>query len=345
MNELNYIELIAQYLSKNTTKAEETTLMEWLEQSEENKSLFEETKQVWESAEKYNDTFEVDTESAWMKVEQKLNVTTESVVEEPKIETEAKRIQLPIYKQLMRIAAVFLVGLGVGYWWISNSTKVVDETVNLVAITTTEEEKKEVTLPDGSTIWLNENSSLTYTKPFDIRTVNLKGEAFFDVKKVDGKRFTIKSGQSKTEVLGTSFNVRAYEAEEHIEVTVVTGTVAFSEEKKQVERVILTKGNVGVLHKQSKKVDKKTVETPNAIAWKTKRLDFQDTPLKQVLEALERYFDVEIKTTNNKILNCQFQGSYQDPKIEEILEAVAFGSSLNLSKGGGTYTLAGEGCQ
>ncbi len=345
MNELNYIELIAQYLSKNTTKAEEATLMEWIEQSEENKTLFEETKQVWETAEVYKDEFPVDTQGAWGKVEQKLNLTSEPLVEEPIVEKETKHIQLPIYKQLMRIAAVFLVGLGIGYWWISNSTKVQDDITNLVAINTIEEEEKEVVLPDGSKVWLNENSSLTYNKSFDIRTVNLKGEAFFDVEHIEGKRFTIKSGQSKTEVLGTSFNVRAYDDEENIEVTVVTGTVAFSEEKKETERVVLTKGNVGLLHKQSQKVNKKTVKTPNTIAWKTKRFEFEDTPLKDVIKALERYFEVEIKTTNNKILNCQFQGSYKDPKIEEILEAVAFGSSLNLSQIEGVYTLAGEGCQ
>ena len=219
----------------------------------------------------------------------------------------------------MRIAAAAVILLGIAFWQYPNFSD--SEMINRQTIA---QEKTTIDLPDGSKVWLNQNSSLQYEKSFDQRIVYLEGEAFFEVAKKNGQSFEIFAGDSKTKVLGTSFNVRAYPNENKVEIAVETGKVNFSAENDAQENALLTKGEFATYTKSSQEVEKLTFTKLNAAAWKKGALQFDDSKLEEVIESLERYYDIEIKVNNNKIYNCTWNSTdtHEKPVLEDLISTL-----------------------
>jgi len=342
MKENNHIELIGQYLAGDLSKPEEQSLMDWVEADADNQALFDELVAIWSFTGANAPEIKVDTSVAWDKVSSKLatSATTSTT------KTETKTVSINRWAPLLRIAAIALLVLGAAFWWMTKEP-IGEPQLMVQTFQTNNEERKEITLPDGSTVWLNQNSKLTYNKNFNPRLVELSGEAFFDVTKKGGQSFEIISGEGKTTVLGTSFNVRAYPDESKIEVTVETGKVALQHQDATTQKVLLVAGESGALNKPEDKVNKVTEKISNANAWQTRSIFFDDTELSKGLAALERYFDVEIKTAKPEILRCPWSSSgvLKDPKIDDILSAMAFGLDLKVEKTNSGYLLTGEGCE
>jgi ferric-dicitrate binding protein FerR (iron transport regulator) len=214
-------------------------------------------------------------------------------------------------------------------------------------VTLTAGNSKEVFfLPDSSRVTLNQFSTLTFQPGLDgdERKVKLEGEGFFEVKRNDQKPFVVLTSNSRTEVLGTSFTVRSDEGG-ITEVQVVTGKVAFSTlgQKRTGSRVILTPGFRAVAGKEDSVV-KTRIEDQNFRAWQTERLEFDNTPLDQVVTSLGDYFGVTIKVENKKLLHCRFTGSFEQPKLKEVLEVLAESMQVRYNYEGKHYTLSGRGC-
>jgi len=337
-DEVAYADLIGQYLSGNISREEKNKLMAWVETSAANRSFFEEMIQVWSVSNEYQETsFEANLNNAWAKID---NQTI------PKLEHEtvsAKIVPMRNWQRIISIAASVLILMAVGWWWSSTQ----NVSIEPIVVMTDKNEQLQYTLPDSSIVWLNENSSLTFEENFEKRTVHLVGEAFFEVERLEESPFEIFSGAAKTKVLGTSFNVRAYPKEDLIEVTVKTGTVEFSKNATTAEKVILTKGNSGILQKKTEKLVKETKGFSNALAWKTTEYQFDN--FNDVRLSIERYFAVDIEVENPEILNCNFTntGNLKELTLEILQELIEFqtNNSIQLEKRGTKYFLIGEGCK
>lgn len=335
MQEALHIDLIAKYLSGNIETADREKLLAWVAENQANQAQFDEITQLWGASGAYDDAFtppnETKIESAWQALEQKIAQPAPT----------AKIRYLSFGKVLLRAAAVVLVLITAAYWiWKPDS-----EADAFVAVNTGAGERKEITLPDGSIVWMNELSRLEYRSDFTKRQVTLDGEAFFEVRKADGKTFTIQSGEALTTVLGTSFNVRAYPEESGVEVTVKTGKVELKAAAATENRVLLSPGDAGVFEKSRKQVLKIEKRNDNSDAWKTRSLIFDDTPVTEVILELERYFEVDIEVGNDAILKCQFKmAALQNPKLEDILKLMDFTMALNVTRQTDKYVLNGDGC-
>ncbi len=343
MNEKNYTDLIAQYLSGRLSKEEETSLMEWVDADANNQALFDEMLKVWSFTGKHVPQINVDTKAAWNKVSSKLATATPLGSAETTFTLSEVEVPTPTGKgrfRLLRIAAAIVLLLGATYWYLNTDTASYE---NIIA-QTQDDERKEIVLPDGSTVWLNQNSQLAYNEKFEPRVVELTGEAFFNVEKMNGLPFQIVSGEAKTTVLGTSFNVRAYAEEQQVEVTVETGKVALEHSTTAAQRVLLLAGESGTYDKPDKKVEKTTQKILNANAWQTRTISFNDMELTQVIDLLERYFEVEIKSSP-EINRCVFTTNSNNPKLQDILDAMAFGLELKITPTDKGYQLTGEGCR
>lgn len=346
MDDAKYMNLMAKYLSGNVRATEKDELMAWIESDAANRAFFEEMIQLWSISGNYEELFATDTAQAWQTLDQRLfgenNVTStdESASNE---KSSAKIVRLSINKFILRTAAVILVAIAAGIWWFGGLT---GEQYQMLVVQTARQERQQMELPDGSTIWLNENTRFSYDKAFVDRIVHLEGEAFFDVAKMDGKLFTILSGNAVTTVLGTSFNVRAYPQEARVEVTVATGKVALRKADNTEKEVLLEKGTSGIYDKVAEET--KIVETPisNADAWRKQQLNFQDTPLRDVIPALERYFNITMKVENAGILNCPVTGEYASPNLESMIGILEFAVSVQIVQQDSTqYLIRGTGCQ
>jgi ferric-dicitrate binding protein FerR (iron transport regulator) len=208
--------------------------------------------------------------------------------------------------------------------------------------------QQKITLADGSQVTLNTNTTFEYPETFngDEREVWLKrGEAFFEVSEDPNLPFVVYTNDTRTEVVGTSFNIRARDAVQ-TDVTVITGTVSFNAStSKQKEKVVLHAGNAGTFHSREKRMKKLDTLNPNSIAWMTHQLEFKDAPVKEVFKTLETYFGVTIQTSDSSILSCRFRGSFKDADLAEIFEVMSFSLDLTLSEAGKTYTVSGKGCK
>ncbi len=351
-------ELIAKYLRGENSPEEKETLFTWVNQRPENRELFNELNNLWNATgwrstgwrstgwESLNtdDVFQPDVDRAWQRFKMDVKLEQSQAKMEP---PEPKVVPLrpkgtPWLRQLTRVAATIVLVLGAIFWvrfFFSDS--------QLPVLTlATQKDKRVIYLPDSSKVYLNRHSQLTYTIGFGDgkRVVNLTGEAFFEVRKAAGKSFTIYSQNAKTEVLGTSFNVRAYPNEKKVEVEVTTGKVAFSIRNGQDNsKVYLTSGYKGELTARNA-MTKAVVEDPNGIAWKNERLSFSNMSLSKVVATLEKYFGVTIRTDNPQLLQCRFTGSFERPELEEILEVLKVSANLSYSVNQRQYTLSGQGC-
>ena len=167
----------------------------------------------------------------------------------------------------------------------------------------------------------------------------MNGEAFFDVTK-NTKPFIIQTNHADMRVLGTSFNVKS--DTDDTQVTVKSGKVQVTD-KAKTQKAILQKGQKAIADK-SGKVRKSTPKTLNDLAWKTRKLDFDATPLKDVVSDLEKYFDVEIDATQLKP-NCSHSGDViEGDKIEDVLNGLKLLHEIKFSKTAKGYTISGGNC-
>lgn len=331
----NYISLIAKYLSGDIDQPEQEALFELVNSSEENKAYFEEMQNIWNNSASLSDDLMVDTDLAWQKVASRINPVIQKKEKSPP--------EIFHFRPLLKIAAVF-AGIIVAIWIYNNNQAARAE---FITYQTLSKETKNLTLPDGSKVWMNEHSSLRFDKNFESRIVHLVGEAFFEVQKMEDSKFEILTGETKTTVLGTAFNVRAYPDEPQVEVTVANGKVLFEDaiSRQKEQKVILTKGDSGIFEKENEKISKVENAISNANAWKTRQLDFKDARLSEVISVMERYFDIEIQTVNNELLDCPFTGVYQQPEIEQMIKVLEFSLNLEIKENENILTFSGEGCQ
>ncbi|NQX39929.1 FecR protein [Pedobacter steynii] len=151
----------------------------------------------------------------------------------------------------------------------------------------------QVILPDGTKVWLNSSSSLRYPTVFNTgeRTVELKGEGYFEVTKDKTKPFKVITETQQVEVLGTKFNINAYPEEEHIRTTLLQGSVNVGVLNK-TSAYTLKPGEQAVLTAQHFKIA--TVDTEEFISWKDGYFLFNDEPIFTAMRKLARWYDVEV---------------------------------------------------
>tara|TARA_R110002050_G_scaffold10071_1_gene34956 strand:+ start:3495 stop:4700 length:1206 start_codon:yes stop_codon:yes gene_type:complete len=185
--------------------------------------------------------------------------------------------------------------------------------------------KFELVLSDGSKVHLNAGTSLRYPVQFipgQDRQVFLKGEAFFDVAKDRNNPFIINSGDLNIRVLGTKFNVSAYEEDELTEVVLVEGSVGLYNKSEEFHRdsFLLTPGNKGSFDKQRNLIDSQEVITGLYTSWMTGELVFRNMTFENILKKMERNYNVTITNNNLDINQEKFNASFKNAPIEKVME-------------------------
>lgn len=163
-----------------------------------------------------------------------------------------------------------------------------------------------IRLPDGTKAWLNAASSLRYPTAFQTgeRRVSVTGEAYFEVAANAGMPFVIDlPGRGAVEVLGTNFNVHAYENDPAFTTTLIRGAVRVKQGDGD-EAVVLKPGQEAIVPATGK-IEVRKVDVENAVMWKEGFFSFDQTPLPEVLKQLERWYDIEV----------EYQGGVPDLKF------------------------------
>lgn len=231
---------------------------------------------------------------------------------------------------------------------VSNITVSAPTYGQLLSVGTTTGQWKNVRLADGTRIWLSPSSVLKYPAEFtgNVREVNLSGEAFFEVAHDTQHPFIIYSGNIETKVLGTSFNIQAYDNQEDISITVVTGKVNVTD-KKKVENINLVANERAVFHRHSTKLEKENTNVenaPNMLKRKDGMFVYTYERLQKVIDDLQEYYGVEIKVAP-LIKECKVMANfYVKQDIREILEPIALSINGSVIEKNNQFFVTGKGC-
>lgn len=181
-------------------------------------------------------------------------------------------------------------------------------------------QKASITLSDGSVVTLNGGSVLKYPEEFgQKREVSLKGEAFFEVAKDKKHPFVISSGNFNTTVLGTSFNVKAYEGETQ-SVTVATGKVYVQSERATA--YILPNQQVTVAANGA--IEMNAISASEVYNWKNNVIALDNTPLDELVLKLRREYGVDFILSGEELKGCRFSGKFDNATITDVLESLKY---------------------
>lgn len=234
--------------------------------------------------------------------------------------------------QMTRVAAILLVGFGFVWMLVPiQEEKPMEETYmpEMVKRATAAGEKKQLTLADGTRVWLNASSSLEFPRRFDAKTrqVKLTGEAYFEVEKDSLRSFEVDANGLTTVVLGTSFNINT-KKKERISVSLVSGKIAV-DKGEGFSRVTLEPGEALDFIPDTREHRINRFDARKVLAWKQGYLIFERASLGEVVERLEDWYGVNIQIVGAKDTKWEFSGEYKNQMLEEILESMAFIQGLD----------------
>ena len=285
-------ELLAKYLSRQCTQAELEEVNRWLNEDAEHPLLLEKLKRQWEAVQVDASVFVIpDKAAVWNKVQ-------------ARIRDKAK--QVPMYSRslLIRVssvAAFIALVLGFSLSFLLNGQKEswqASQFENVVMAPSGQ--KTQLVLPDGTLVWLNSGSRLSYNYQYSTkdRVVYLEGEAFFDVKKDTQYPFIVKAGAVDVKVHGTAFNVSAYADEDDIMVALLRGKVSLLSATDQKLLAYLSPDQEATVSKRSLSCRVESCDASIESSWHHNLLKFDGTPAKEVWKKLERWYGVDIALSN-----------------------------------------------
>lgn len=212
---------------------------------------------------------------------------------------------------------------------------------------TSSAEINKVILPDGSLVWLKGNSRLNFPTAFsgNTRNVSLQGEALFEVAKDPAHPFVIQCGDLITTVLGTSFNIKT--TQENIEVVVLTGKVSLTSVTDKQGLIVLPnqKAVYSGQQKQLVKMDSAGEEKVAAIKGTEYNMEFEDTPMKEIIKRIEGKFNVKVHTRDPMLNNCMVTGNFTDQSLEGTINIISQALSFEYEIMDGSILLKGAGCE
>jgi len=235
------------------------------------------------------------------------------------IEHKKERILKSSRPVFMRYAAVVLLilGLGSGFYFARDFIRSGNQNI---IFSSNAGERKHVVLPDGSEVWLNSNSYVSYKESLlsAKRKVRMRGEAFFMVTPDKDKPFEVECGPIEIIVTGTRFNVTAYPSEERIITTLTEGKILLNTQAHRP--VALSPGQQAVFEKNEKLLTIHTnVPAERVISWKDNRLVFRNESLQSVFESLGHWYGVTFDVRDSSLLSIHYTATITDEPLEEIL--------------------------
>ncbi|WP_336527417.1 FecR domain-containing protein [Bacteroides acidifaciens] len=237
----------------------------------------------------------------------------------------------PVARWVWQIAAVFVVAFGLNYIMIQAFQK---ENVEMQTVYVPAGQRTLVTLADGTTVWVNGKSTLTFPNRFSSRTrkVELDGEAYFDVRKDPEKQFIVSTAhQSAIKVLGTKFNVKAYKEADEVITTLVEGKVnfEFNNAGQQPQYIIMAPGQKLVYNSQNGKTQLYTTSGERELSWKDGKIIFRQTSLRDALDILADRYNAEFVIQENVPHDDSFSGTFTNRNLEQVLNFISVSSKVH----------------
>ncbi len=297
-------DLLVKYLLGETLPEEEGQVEKWISTSADHQQHFQQLKTIWESSRQASTHVAPDEADAWQRFRDKVNTTafTRPVKKAP-------RFRQKKFSTLAAAVIGLIIGGGILY-------------VLLQANKTTVHSKDKVitqALPDGTIVTLNKSTTLMYSSSFGkrTRTVELKGEAFFEVASQSARPFIVLANGVTVRVLGTTFNINT--SAHATEVIVETGRVEVSGQNQAVQ---LTPHQKAIVSTKKSKIEKKQVSGELYNYYKTKTFICKETPLEELVAALNEIYPQHIRIADPQLGSLPLTATFHDQSLDTILKVI-----------------------
>lgn len=311
-------EVIIKYLNGEATFEEKQQVLSWLKEDKENKKIFSEIRDIW-IASVSSAISDQEVRNAFSRFKQNIN---------PREHRNIGYRRVSFLHIAASVAVLIVCALGgyfVGKQSLSGSST--ENVLVMNQVVMGNESKGTVTLPDGTTVWLNADSKISYPEifPEDIRKVKLEGEAYFDVAHNAQSPFIVKSDQMEVNVLGTQFDAKNYAAQLYSETTLLTGKVKVRFSSNS-EFIPLEPNQTILFDKQKNTFSIHEVEAKDYIIWTNDKLIFTNELLSDVLYKMEKWYNIRITCADDVMLDQRLSFTIRrEPKEEifKLLELIA----------------------
>ena len=324
---MNIFNILTKFINSSLNQ-EETRVLEQIKKGNGNNSrLFSIVKDYFSY--KAVDLSAADKERVFEKI--KLNTGNFTYTDhKPFLKKRITKLNLAIYAAVASVALLISIGL-----W----KYVTDNQGELnILIEAPLAQTREVVLPDSSKVWLNGGASLRYGKNYlKDRKVSLTGEAFFDVRKYNKATFRVLVNEFNVEVLGTTFNIKAYK-NQHSEVKLYTGKVNF--EVPSLNKKITLKPMEEVTYDPLTKEIQVSSFEKDEFDWRSGKYKFTDKPLKEIIAILNQNYSVTILLSEEQLGESMFSGAIgKDEPLVDVLDKICISTGLNKTIEGDSITL------
>lgn len=320
-------QLLSQYLEKRTTESEVVELLQWVNESDENKRYFTEQVDAFRSLQSFG--VQSDVEQNWTKIQQQTL--------QPK-----GRSRSLMYIVSSVVAACLLFFFLPPFFTTNTSSEIPIAIVEHVS----GDSIQDVKLADGSMISLNETSKLTTPTEFvdSARNVSMEGNCYFEVAHNPEKPFRVKVNYVTVEVLGTKFTIEEDTVKKFIEVSLLEGKVRCTDNRTGDTVILVDKMRYKFFDSIQVLSNTLTLEHQNPLAWKTGVLEFHNTPLSVAVEQIEKFYDKEITFSDDNMQNCPLNAKLHKYKFEDVLTMFELAFDFSIQNDGKNVLLTGQGC-
>lgn len=300
-------ELLIKYIEGDATDSEKVTITNWLDADPENMKEYLTLRKLHD-----------------------ITIWQTSPAAKPEQETNNKdyrRSWKRTFTEVMKYAAILIVAIVVSRFVFPELKSV--QTVALQSLYVPAGQRAEITLEDGTKVWLNANTTLTFPNQFSgqTREVSINGEGYFDVVSNKLKPFIVKTDKYNIKVWGTKFNVMAYSGNEKFETALFEGSV----------EILKSGGSKGTLIQPDQRIFQEKeqliiapITDMNHQLWKEGIISFQDASFTELVNKLQLYFDLKIEVKNNKILNYRCTGKFRTKDgVEHVLKVLQLRNKFN----------------
>ncbi len=325
---------MAKRLSDEISEEEDKVFQLWLKTSPEHQKEFQNTIEFCEQAELMAPLDMPNPHEEWLGIKQHIGRKAEiddKSIREIRLGPHIGRPRVR-YSLVVILPIVLLMTLGLVLWKINSNNS------PQVKYTTQYGQTVEMMFTDGSHLRLNSGSTIKYPEVFSEKTreIYLSGEAYFDIKK--GKSpFVVITDNAKTTVLGTQFNIWARNGKTR--VVVKKGHVRLQPIQSDTETVDLVDGKMSEISGESPPQTPKSVDINHQLGWLERKLTFDQTPLSEIVEELERHYAVRITFGNANIGNSTLTGSFENMPVDTVLASICLTLNIKFYNENGEYCL------
>jgi transmembrane sensor len=324
-------EIFQRFIENRYSKEDLEYILRYINDESSEKLLMRTSKDYWyyHSDKLVSQDDEPDYETILDKVHHKINLMMYKPLAAGTTGLGSKIITTSI-NVFYRVAAIIVIALLIAslYYYLRSDRFIPESQVAYSEIVAPLGSRIKIDLPDGSTAWLNHGTILKYPQKFGERSRELfiTGEAYFNVKEDKGHPFILKTSDIDIHVLGTRFNVMAYEDDPEIVITLEEGELDLfysSRDQSSGKIACLEPGEHIVIERYSKEVSKYSGKTDIYTAWKDGLLVFRDDPMDVIVKKLERWYNVEIEFADEELASYRFTATFTDETLRQVLHLLS----------------------